>query len=73
MYKWILHYGFEPILVMTKIDKLNKSEIQKAEKVIKEALNVSKDFKMFTFSSLKKLGKEQLLDKIFEGLIPEEN
>ena len=72
MYKWILHYGFEPIIVMTKIDKLNRSEIPKAEKTIKEALKISKDFKFYTFSSLKKLGKESLLEKIFEGLIPEE-
>lgn len=72
MYKWILHYGFEPIIVMTKIDKLIRSEIPKAEKVIKETLNISKDFKFYTFSSLKKLGKESLLEKIFEGLIPEE-
>lgn len=72
MYKWILHYGFEPIIVMTKIDKILRRDIPKAEKTIKESLNIAKDFKFYTFSSLKKLGKEELLDKIFDGLIPEE-
>ncbi|MHC1684614.1 MAG: ribosome biogenesis GTP-binding protein YihA/YsxC [Clostridiaceae bacterium] len=72
MYKWILHYGFEPIIVMTKIDKILRRDIPKAEKTIKDSLNIAKDFKFYTFSSLKKLGKEELLEKIFDGLIPEE-
>lgn len=29
MYEWILHNGYEPIIIATKLDKLKRSQIQK--------------------------------------------
>ena len=29
MYDWILHHGYQPIIVATKLDKINRSQIQK--------------------------------------------
>lgn len=38
MYEWILHNGYEPIIIATKLDKLKRSQIQKHLKMIKEGL-----------------------------------
>jgi GTP-binding protein len=64
MYKWVKYYNYDTIVVATKIDKLKKSEIQKNLRVIKDALELQSSDKLLTFSSLKKLGKEELLDVI---------
>ena len=29
MYQWMRHYGFDPIIIATKLDKINRSQIQK--------------------------------------------
>lgn len=68
MHDWIKHYGYEVIVVATKKDKLNKSELQKSAKVIKETLKLGKEDKLLFFSSLKKEGKEELLEEIFKDL-----
>lgn len=68
MYDWIKHYGYEVIVVATKKDKLNKSELQKSAKVIKETLKLGTEDKLLFFSSLKKEGKEELLEEIFKDL-----
>lgn len=62
MYNWIKYYGYDITIVATKSDKLTKNELQKSEKVIREALKMNKEDKIFYFSSLKKLGKEELLE-----------
>ncbi|MEW8995252.1 ribosome biogenesis GTP-binding protein YihA/YsxC [Clostridium sp.] len=68
MYEWIKHYGYEVIVVATKKDKLTKSELQKSAKVVKETLGLGKEDKLLFFSSLKKEGKEELLEEIFKDL-----
>jgi len=68
MYDWIKHYGYEIIVIATKKDKLTKNELQKSSKVIKETLKLGKEDKILFFSSLKKEGKEELLEEIFKDL-----
>jgi GTP-binding protein len=68
MYKWIKYYNYDTIVVATKIDKLKKSEIQRNLKVIKDALGLQPNDQLLTFSSLKKLGKEELLEVIEQTL-----
>lgn len=68
MYEWIKHYGYEAVIVMTKIDKLKKREYAKSEKLIRETMHL-KDETILKFSSLKKLGKEELLQKIFKNIL----
>lgn len=68
MYKWIKHYNYGIIVVATKIDKLTKNELQKNLKMIRETLSLDPSDKLLTFSSLKKHGKEELLDIISEAL-----
>lgn len=68
MYNWIKHYGYSVIVVATKKDKLTRNELQKSSKVIRETLDLSKEDKIMFFSSLKKEGKEELLEEMFEDI-----
>ena len=54
MYNWIKYYNYDYIIVMTKIDKLKRSEIAKHEKLIRDTLNLSTSEKLIQFSSTKK-------------------
>lgn len=66
MYKWIKHYNYETIVIATKIDKLTRNELQKNLRMIREVLELDPKDKLLTFSSLKKQGKEELLEVIGE-------
>lgn len=68
MYEWIKHYGYSVIVVATKKDKLNKSELQRSAKVIKETLKLEPEDNLVFFSSLKKEGKEELLNEMFKDI-----
>ena len=68
MCEWIKHYGYSVIVVATKKDKLNKSELQRSAKVIKETLKLNPEDKLVFFSSLKKEGKEELLEEMFKDI-----
>lgn len=65
MYDWILSQGFKPVIIATKLDKINKSQIQKHMKMIREGLKVEPDTVIIPYSSQTKQGREeiyQLLD-----------
>ena len=40
MYDWILHNGYEPIIIATKLDKLKRSQVPKHLKQVRTGLNV---------------------------------
>lgn len=70
MYDWILHQGFEPIIIATKLDKINRSQIQKHIKMIREGLKVVKNTIIIPYSALTKQGREEiyeLLDSYLEA------
>lgn len=73
MYNWIKHYGYGVVIVATKKDKLTRNELQKSAKVIRETLSLDKSEQILFFSSLKKEGKEELLQEIFKDISMEEN
>ncbi|MDD4111911.1 MAG: ribosome biogenesis GTP-binding protein YihA/YsxC [Herbinix sp.] len=64
MYEWILFHGFMPVIIATKMDKINRSQIAKHIKMIKEGLGASSETKIFPFSSLSKQGKDELWNYI---------
>lgn len=68
MYNWVKYYGYDYTVVATKVDKLKRSELVKNLKLIRETLKLDKEDELFTFSSLKKQGKEELLD-LFDRVI----
>ena len=65
MYDWIKHFGYDCVVVATKSDKLKNSEFKKNEKVIRDALKLRVEDKLYFFSSLTKKGTETLIDNLF--------
>lgn len=66
MYDWLKHYGHRIILVATKSDKLNRSQIPKHKKMLSAAFGLEKEDILIPFSSEKKSGKEELWTVIEE-------
>ncbi|MCR5426621.1 MAG: ribosome biogenesis GTP-binding protein YihA/YsxC [Lachnospiraceae bacterium] len=67
MYDWILSQGYRPIIIATKLDKINRSQIQKQLKLLRETLKADKETLILPFSALSKQGREEiyaLLDEI---------
>lgn len=77
MYDWIVHQGYEPIIIATKLDKLKRSQIQKNLKLIKEGLKLRPGTVVIPFSAETKQGREEiwaLIDELtgFEPAATEE-
>ncbi len=64
MYEWIVHNGFEPIIIATKSDKISRGQIDKHLKAIRVGLKTRPGTIMIPFSSLNKNG----LEKVYEVL-----
>lgn len=60
MYDWIVYQGYDPIIIATKLDKINRSQIQKHVKMIKTGLNVKKDTPILPYSAVTKQGREEI-------------
>ena len=64
MYAWIVSNGFEPIIIATKLDKINRSQIDKSIKIIKNKLRVRPGTQVIPFSALSKQGRDEIYDVI---------
>lgn len=64
MYQWILHNGYKPIIIATKLDKIKRSQVQKQLKLIREGLETEKDTIMIPFSAETKQGKDEIWELI---------
>ncbi len=62
MYEWILDQGFQPIVIATKLDKINRSQVQKHVKMIREGLRTVKDTTVIPYSSLTKQGRGEIYE-----------
>ncbi len=70
MYDWVLNHGYKPIIIATKLDKINRSQVQKQLKLIRETLQVEKDTIMIPFSATTKQGREEIYE-IVDAIIEE--
>ncbi len=68
MYDWIVSNGYRPVIIATKLDKLKRSEVQKAIKLIKETLKLTSDDVLIPFSAETKAGREEIYE-ILDGII----
>ena len=70
MFQWILAAtGYEPIVIITKMDKLKRSQHAKAIKEIREKLGASKNCMMIPFSAETKSGREEFLELVDKILL----
>ena len=70
MYKWVCDMGFTPVIIATKLDKINRSQTNKQVKLIREGLNAPKETTIIPFSAETKQGRDEiyaLLDQLLGG------
>ncbi|MDD7402826.1 MAG: ribosome biogenesis GTP-binding protein YihA/YsxC [Butyribacter sp.] len=64
MYDWCIHYGFNPIVIATKADKVKRSQKNALTKQIRETLQVIEGTPVIPFSSVTKEGKDEIWEYI---------
>ncbi len=62
MYDWMCYQGYDPIIIATKADKINRSQLQKQVKQIRTVLELSKEDVVIPFSAETKQGREEIWD-----------
>ena len=70
MYDWILHQGYQPIVIATKLDKIKRSQLQKQLKEVREGLDAGKDTTIIPFSAETKQGREEIY-ALLDGFLAE--
>ena len=60
MFDWVIYNGFRPVVIATKLDKINRSQVQKHVKMIRTGLEIEKEDILIPFSSQTKQGREEI-------------
>ncbi len=66
MYRWILSNGYKPIIIATKLDKINRSQVQKHIKLIRAKLETDNNTVIIPFSAETKQGRDEIWELIDE-------
>ena len=67
MYNYLKHYNIPVTLICTKTDKISKNNQAKQISIITKTLNIDKE-NLILFSSVTKLGRQEVHDKLVETL-----
>ncbi len=62
MYDWINFLELQPIIIATKADKINRSQLEKHVKQVREGLGADEDDILIPFSAVTKQGLEDIYD-----------
>ena len=60
MYDWIVYQGYQPIIIATKLDKLKRSQVQKALKEVRAGLRLTAGDVVIPFSAETKQGRDEI-------------
>lgn len=60
MYDWIVYQGYQPIIIATKLDKLKRSQVQKALKEVRTGLGLQAEDIVIPFSAQTKQGRDEI-------------
>ena len=60
MYDWIVYQGYQPIIIATKLDKLKRSQVQKALKEVRTGLGLAPGDIVIPFSAQTKQGRDEI-------------
>ena len=71
MYEWIQYNGYEPVIIATKLDKINRSQRAKHIKMVRAGLGMPKEGLIFPFSAVTKDGRDEIWEYI-DSLVIEE-
>lgn len=72
MYDWIVYNGYHPVIIATKLDKINRSQIQKQIKLIRTTLQAGADTQIIPYSAQTKQGREEIYE-ILDGVLAAED
>lgn len=64
MYEWMVYNGYDPIIIATKLDKINRSQVKKHLKMVRTGLNVKPGTAVLPFSALTKQGREEIWEQM---------
>lgn len=70
MYDWICRNGYHPVIIATKLDKINRSQIQKQVKLIRTTLSVEPETVIIPFSATTKQGRDEIYE-LLDALVEE--
>ena len=60
MYDWIVYNGYHPVVIATKLDKINRSQRAKQLKTIRQGLGMGAEDILIPFSAETKEGREEI-------------
>ena len=60
MYDWIVYNGYQPVIIATKLDKINRSQVQKHMKMVRQGLGIGQDVTGIPFSAETKQGRDEI-------------
>lgn len=60
MYDWIVYQGYDPIIIATKLDKINRSQVQKHVKMIRAGLDLKQGTPILPYSAQTRQGREEI-------------
>jgi len=60
MYNWVVHNGFDPVIICTKADKISRGAVPKNVKIIKEKLKTKPGTVLIPFSAETKQGRDEI-------------
>lgn len=72
MYDWIVYNGFQPVIIATKLDKINRSQVPKHVKALRTGLGLPKEALLIPFSAETKQGREEIYALLDGYLNPEQ-
>ena len=64
MYEWIKEQGFAPVIIATKLDKINRSQIARHVRQIREGLKAREDTTVIPWSAQTRQGREEIYELI---------
>jgi len=67
MYNYLKHYNIPVTIICTKVDKVSKNSHEKQINIITKTLGILKE-DLILFSSITKLGKQEVYNKLIETL-----
>lgn len=70
MYDWIVHQGYEPVVIATKLDKIKRSQVQSQLKKIRTGLGAEEGIRFIPFSAQTKQGREEIY-RIIDAILEE--
>ncbi|MBO6241553.1 MAG: YihA family ribosome biogenesis GTP-binding protein [Butyrivibrio sp.] len=72
MYKWIVHQGFQPVIIATKADKIKPSQMEKHLNMLRSGLGLPEEIRIYPYSALKKTGRDEIYE-LMDSILAEDN